>query len=267
MAVRKRGVTFLNLLQKGRGSLRKGVVPTLEETMALQNKDTIIAFLEQPDISYCASGRKDTAYSACQMVSRFIAQSTICSTHITSLYLYSIKKAMYYQVREIIPSEKHLVMQGKISEDDCRCEAFENAELFLQSVKVYFNKDNSIMNYHLCMETIYVLNFHIFTFFSYFYILVPSSNHPVSILKSLFWEIQKQVEAKAFFKDKMFCNVGMLVHPKTMLIYILYFSPIQDDQRKFLEKHSFSCNAKNLSHFFNITPVLTFFSLAKARYV
>ena len=50
------------------------------------------------------------------------------------------KKVMYYQVREIIPSEKHLVMQGKTSEDDCSCEAFENAELFLQSVKCISTK-------------------------------------------------------------------------------------------------------------------------------
>ena len=28
-----------------------------------------------------------------------------------------------------------------------------------------------------------------------------------------------------FSKDKMFWNVGMFVHPKTMLIYIPYFSP------------------------------------------
>ena len=28
-----------------------------------------------------------------------------------------------------------------------------------------------------------------------------------------------------FSKDKMFWNVGMFVHPKTMLIYILYSSP------------------------------------------
>ena len=27
-----------------------------------------------------------------------------------------------------------------------------------------------------------------------------------------------------FSKDKMFWNVSMLVHPKTMLIYVLYFS-------------------------------------------
>ena len=36
---------------------------------------------------------------------------------------------------------------------------------------------------------------------------------------------------------------------------------MQDDQ--FLQEHSFSCNAKNISHFFNLAPVLTFFSLAK----
>ena len=28
-----------------------------------------------------------------------------------------------------------------------------------------------------------------------------------------------------FSEDKMFWNVSMFVHPKTMLIYILYFSP------------------------------------------
>ena len=52
-----------------------------------------------------------------------------------------------------------------------------------------------------------------------------------------------------FSKNKIFWNVGMFVHPKIMLIYILYFLPMQDDQ--FLEKHSFSCNAKNLSDFFS----------------
>ena len=78
-----------------------------------------------------------------------------------------------------------------------------------------------------------------------------------SILKSLFWEKQKGVEAAEsgdnsiteenteeneetedstgahdekmvrdnFSKDTKFRNVGMFVHPKTMLIYILYFSP------------------------------------------
>ena len=87
---------------------------------------------------------------------------------------------MYYQVREIIPSEKHLVMQGKTSEDDCRCEAFENAELFLQSVKVYFNKDNNIMNFHLCMETIMCLIFIFLHFFILLYFITfkqPSSQY------------------------------------------------------------------------------------------
>ena len=76
-------------------------------------------------------------------------------------------------------------------------------------------------------------------------------------MKSLFWEKQKGVEAAEsgnnsiteenaeengetedsigaddekmgrdnFSKDKIFWNVGMFVHPKTMLIYILDFSP------------------------------------------
>ena len=32
-------------------------------------------------------------------------------------------------------------MQGKTPEEDSRCETCENAELFLQSIKVYFNKE------------------------------------------------------------------------------------------------------------------------------
>ena len=35
---------------------------------------------------------------------------------------------------------------------------------------------------------------------------------------------EKMVENN-FSKDKMFWNVGMFVHSKTMLIYIQYFSP------------------------------------------
>ena len=93
----------------------------------------------------------------------------------------------------------------------------------------------------------------------HFFILLyfNTFKQPSSILKSLFWEKQKGVEAAEsgnnsiteenteeneetedstgaddekmvrynFSKDKIFWNVGMFVHPKTMLIYILYFSP------------------------------------------
>ena len=54
-----------------------------------------------------------------------------------------------------------------------------------------------------------------------------------------------------FSMDKMFWNVGIFVHPKVMLVYVLYFLPMQVDQ--FLEKHSFSCNAKNLGHCFSFS--------------
>ena len=33
-----------------------------QPSKVFQNRDSIIAFLEQPDISYCAPSRKDTAY-------------------------------------------------------------------------------------------------------------------------------------------------------------------------------------------------------------
>ena len=94
--------------------------------------------------------------------------------------------------------------------------------------------------------------------FLHFFILLYFSTfkQPSSILKSLFWGKQKGVQAAEschnsiseenteeneesegsagaddekmvrdnFSKDKMFWNVGMSVHPKTILIYILYFS-------------------------------------------
>ena len=132
----------------------------------------------------------------------------------------------------------------------------------------------------------------VFIFLHFFIILhFITFNQPSSILKSLFWEKQKGVKAAEsgnkniteknteenektedsteaedekmvrdnFSTGKTLWNVDMFVHPKTMSIYII-FLPMQDDQ--FLEKCSFSCNAKNVSHFFNSTPFLTFFSLA-----
>ena len=95
--------------------------------------------------------------------------------------------------------------------------------------------------------------------FLYFFkpLFFSTFKQPSSILKSLFWEKQKGVQTAEsgnnriieenteeneetedstgtddekmvrnnFSKDKTFWNVGMFVNPKTMLIYILYFSP------------------------------------------
>ena len=110
-----------------------------------------------------------------------------------------------------------------------------------------------ITNYtwrQLCLMIFIFLHFFILFYFSTF-------KQPFSILKSLFWGKQKGVEATEsgnnsiteenteeneetedstgaddekmvrdnFSKDKTFWNIGIFVHPKTMLIYILYFSP------------------------------------------
>ena len=111
------------------------------------------------------------------------------------------------------------------------------------------------MNCKLCLQTIMSL---IFIFLHFFILLYFNTFKQLcSILKSLFWEKQKGDEAAEssknsitqenageneetenntgvddekmvrdnFSKDKTFWNVGMSVHRKTMLIYILYFSP------------------------------------------
>ena len=110
----------------------------------LQNRGSIIAFLKQPDISYCAPCRKDTAYCGKSngiKIYRLKHYLLYTYNELVSLFNEKNEEVTYYQVKEIIASEKHLVMQGKTPEDDCRCETCENAELFLQSIKVYFSKE------------------------------------------------------------------------------------------------------------------------------
>ena len=111
----------------------------------LQNKNSIIAFLEQSHISYCTPGRKDTAYCGkSNGIKIYRPKHYLLYTYnelVSSFNEENEEKVTYYQVREIIASEKHLVMQGKTPEDDCRCETCENAGLFLQSIKTYFNKE------------------------------------------------------------------------------------------------------------------------------
>ena len=111
----------------------------------LQNKNSIIAFLELPDINYCAPSRKDTAYSGKSSdIKIYQPKHYLLYTYNKLLSLFNEEneaKVSYSQVREIIASEKDLVMQGNTPEDDCRCETCENSELFLQSTEVYFNKE------------------------------------------------------------------------------------------------------------------------------
>ena len=111
----------------------------------LQNKESIIAFLEQPDISYCAPGRKDTAYCGkSDGVKVYRAKHYLLYTFNELVSLYNEEnddEITYHQIREIVAGENHLVVQGKTPEDDCRCETCENGELFLEAVKRYFTKE------------------------------------------------------------------------------------------------------------------------------
>ena len=101
--------------------------------------------MELPDINYCAPSRKDTAYSGKSSdIKIYQPKHYLLYTYNKLLSLFNEEneeKVSYSQVREIIASEKDLVMQGNTPEDDCRCETCENSELFLQSTEVYFNKE------------------------------------------------------------------------------------------------------------------------------
>ena len=115
----------------------------------LQNKNSIrTAFLEQPDVSYCAPSRKDTAYCGKSSdIKIYRPKHYLLYTYNKLVSLFdeeNEEKVSYSQVSEIIASEKDLVMQGNTPEDDCRCETCENSELLLQSTEVYFNKEKKI---------------------------------------------------------------------------------------------------------------------------
>lgn len=114
--------------------------------ISLDLKDSIVKFLEQPDISYTCPGRKDTVYCGkCSQTGEKIYKTKhyLLNTIKEIVAVYNAEhesKTTYYQVREVIANEKHLVLQAKTPEDDCRCEICENAQLLLDAIKTHFRK-------------------------------------------------------------------------------------------------------------------------------
>ena len=109
------------------------------------NRESIVAFIEQPDISYCCPGRKDTVYCG-KNNGKSVYRPKHYLLHnmreLVSLYNKdNTKNITYCQMQEIVLSEKHLLNQSKSPEDDCRCETCENGELFLEVVKNYLVKE------------------------------------------------------------------------------------------------------------------------------
>ena len=51
------------------------------------------------------------------------------------------KPTTYYQVRDIMEKEKHIVLQNVKPDNDCRCELCENAELLLDAAKSHLKKN------------------------------------------------------------------------------------------------------------------------------
>ena len=105
--------------------------------------------MKQPDISYCAPRRKDTAYCGkSNGIKIYQPKHHLLYTYNELVSLFNEEneeKVTYCQVREIITSDFSFPSNAsnarKNPEDDHRCETCENAELFLQSIKVYFNKE------------------------------------------------------------------------------------------------------------------------------
>ena len=113
--------------------------------MLQANKEKIVAFLEQPDISYCSPGRKDTAYCGrSDGVKVYCSVYYLLFTYSNLVYLYNkenYSNITNYQLRGVINAENYLFMQSKTPADDFRCETCENGQLLLQTIKSYFIKE------------------------------------------------------------------------------------------------------------------------------
>ena len=105
----------------------------------------LVSFLEQPSISHCVPGRKDTVY-----MGKVDGKSVFKRKH---YLLYNIRELValyneehqevettYYQMHSTIAKEQHLILELKTPNDDCRCETCENATLLLSAVKLNLTK-------------------------------------------------------------------------------------------------------------------------------
>ena len=112
-----------------------------------QQREKVRSFIEQPDISWCSPGRDDTVYCGKKDgVKIYKAKHYLLNSlrEIVSLYNEEHadeKPTTYYQVRDIVEKEKHLILQDKKPDDDCRCEVCENAEKLLDATKNYLKKN------------------------------------------------------------------------------------------------------------------------------
>ena len=108
-------------------------------------RETVVSFLEKPDVSYCKPGRKDLVYigkdeneeshywlrhymlwTFKEIVSMFNSEHYDCITYCT--------------VQKTISEEKLLLQSAWTPEDNCRCEKCENVELLLKAIKTSLNK-------------------------------------------------------------------------------------------------------------------------------
>ena len=103
MDLRKRGVT-LNMLQKERGSLRKGGVPTLEETVA-NHILRVISISNWDDLSYVFLYLIFIPFifiDAIKTVTLFI-RYTLCNNFI---FIFNLEKVQSYRSNNLIQAIK-----------------------------------------------------------------------------------------------------------------------------------------------------------------
>ena len=112
-------------------------------------KETIKAFLERPDISYCKPGRNDTVYCGKnnEGIKEYKSKHYLLWTirEILDLFHKEHVNTTYYAIHQVIANEKHICKVGDAADDDCRCEKCENVELLLTAIKQSLKMENIIL--------------------------------------------------------------------------------------------------------------------------
>ena len=107
------------------------------------NRESVVSFLHQPDISNCSPGWKEVKYCKIDGKKDYQAKHHLLYNikELGNLYNEEHKGELtYYQMHEIISSWKHTDFQNKTPKDDCRCENCENSKLFLEALKKHFKQ-------------------------------------------------------------------------------------------------------------------------------
>ena len=132
-----------------RANLGSGYDNSHREINAVERDEMILAFLEEPDISYVCPGRKDTVYLGKddQGMKIFREKHYLRWTIDEAVSMYNIGKeeddqVSRYRIHKVASKNKHIKFAAEKPDDDCRCEQCENVDLILDSIHNVLKREN-----------------------------------------------------------------------------------------------------------------------------